>query len=151
MRPLVLALLLAACASDPTAAAPHDAMPIDVTPDVASVVDVAAVDVPAMDTGVDVAVADAGVDVAAVDVRAQDAGLDVAVVDVAADVARDVAPDAVTCGVPYILECLIDGVPNCVNITGGRVQPDGTTLHCGACGVTCRVGQVCSSLRCQTL
>lgn len=118
------------------------------------------------DTSVaDVATADAAPDVVAVaDARPVDAGVDagpeasvdaVAVVDAGPDTssgeaAVDVAPDSMCGGAP-LAECVVEGVPMCVNIRVGRPGPGGTTIHCGMCGNTCASGQVCSELRCQTL
>lgn len=158
MRPFALALLLAACSSDPTVAPPTDAPRTDAAEDRAPVVDVpsdpcaglcslrpdtvcvAGQCVPRFPTD---AAAEAAVDVApAVD----------AVDDVAPppDVARDTGPDAVTCGSPTILECNVDGVPTCVDVERGRMVGD-HLVHCGACDVACRPGEICSSRRCQRL
>lgn len=106
-------------------------------------------------------------DVAVADVSPAEVGADaspeaavdaVAVVDVVADVladtssaevGADVAPDSM-CGGPPLAECVVEGVPMCVNIRVGRPGPGGTIIHCGMCGNTCAAGQVCSELRCQT-
>lgn len=65
--------------------------------------------------------------------------------DVPGDVHRDVPADRPDpCGAPgTLMECDVNGVPMCVNITAGRRQPDGTTLHCGRCNNTCAVGYAC--------
>ena len=136
MRFLALCLALAACSS---------AEPV--TPDASTNPDAPIADV-AVDTAPDVAPADAPVDVtpnASADASPE------ASVDVASDVVRDAAADVRTCGVPYILECEVDGSLTCVNITTGRMRSDGTTIHCGACGVTCASGFACLARVCERL
>lgn len=134
---LALCLALAACGSDPTST-PDASQPSDVAPDVVtadtSMPDVAAV-VDAVDVAVEASAADAGNDT-------------VAVVDASP---VDVAPDARSCGSAITVECQINGHFECVNITTGRVQADGTTLHCGACGVTCSMGYACLARVCERL
>lgn len=139
MRPfaLTLCLALAACGSE-TPAAPDASQVSDVAPADTSAPDAVVVDVPA-DTASDVAqVLDVTPD-AAVDSARPDVG------------PADVAPDARSCGSAVTVECQINGHAECVNITTGRMQSDGTTLHCGACGVTCASGFACLARVCERL
>lgn len=130
MRTAFVCLVLVACSSaDP------------LTPDASQTPDAPVVDV-----------ADAAVDTAAPDVTpdtAPDAAVE-ASVDAASD-ANDAAVDARACVASYVIECEINGHAECVNITTGRMQADGTTLHCGACGVTCAVGFACLARVCEHL
>ena len=138
MRFLALCLALAACSS---------AEPV--TPDASTNPDAPIADV-AVDTAPDVAPADAPVDVT------PDASPE-ASVDAASDVVRDAASDAQdatadarTCGSSFVLECDVQGSVMCVDIQRGRVIGDHIE-HCGACGVVCRVGEVCLERRCQSI
>ena len=135
MRPfaLSLALCLTACGSDPSPAAP-DVAPSDVALDVAP--DAAVVD----------AATDTISDVAQTPDVAPDAAVDVAV----ADAARDVAPEADPCGASNLRTCDVNGHNECVDVSAGRVL-GGVVVHCGACGVTCAVGEICAERRCQRL
>ena len=149
---LLLAALLAACSGD--SQPPHDVPGVDAAPDVPPAMDVpSARDMPAVDRGVEDAAAprDVAPDLAP-DVPPEDH------VDAAPDVPPDMpqpvdaAPDRPDpCGSPVLRQCDIDGLANCVDIQGGRMRPDGTTLHCGRCGNTCVAGMRCSLGNCITL
>lgn len=158
--PLALCLVLVACGSSdpvpgPDAASQGDVVGLDVAgaddgPHSAHD-DVAVVDVAPMEASSDaVAVVDTSPAEATVDV-APEVGADaIAVVDTGPVDVHDAAPDSM-CGGPPLAECVVEGVPMCVDIRHGRPGPSGTTIHCGMCGNTCATGQVCSELRCQTL
>lgn len=36
-----------------------------------------------------------------------------------------------------------------VNLQSGVRQPDGTTIHCGACDVSCAAGMFCNGCVCE--
>lgn len=106
--------------------------------------------------------ADAGTDGgapldAATDTQAPDssapaeASIDAAPEASIADVARDVAPpdtsapaDAARCPFGFTADCF----GSSVNLGTGVRRPDGTTLHCGACGNTCAAGTFCEVCQC---
>jgi hypothetical protein len=108
---------------------------VDAGSDVAVAVDVVAVD--AVDAAEDRAGPDAADD--ATDVQT-------APVDAPADVPRDLgiydAPGV--CLVPGMVPCGPDPA-DCVYLSGGRGLP---ARNCGACGVNCTSGQMCSEGRC---
>jgi len=152
MRYLLAALALVACApseSLPATCSPACAagqvcvnaqclVPADAGADAAQ--DVAAVDVPAADALQDVVAQDSGTPDAAVD----------AVVDAPADADRDAHTDA---PIDLLNPRCPSGIsamcgPIDVNLQTGVPQSDGTTLHCGACGVRCQVGYVCEVCQC---
>ena len=141
---LMLALSLAACGADPSPSPGVDAspdLPQDGAPGILDVSVDASPDLPQADAARDVAQLDAGADVAVtVDAAPEASAPPDAVRDVSADV--DAADP---CGSPALRTCDVNGVPMCVNIRLGRVQSDGTTIHCGRCGNTCTAGMICAN------
>ena len=158
MRYALAALLLAACAANPTVmpdAAPCGGVCGAGTACVSGAcvpVDAGAPDAPALDSGEDVAdvvtAADVALDVVALDVVALDvvaldvAALDVVALDVAsdagfdsgaADVASDAGFDAGAPDVPLDVPCV---APRAMCSNGCRSISVDTT-NCGACGVAC--------------
>jgi len=167
MRPLCFALVLSACGSDPAPSPGADAAP-DVAQDAPTDRAEASADATARCSSPGTAsncmcgaaqgrhvclpgggytpceCPDAGgPDVALEDAAAPDAGLP--------PLDAGPPPDADPCGSPALRECDVNGVSMCVNITGGRRQPDGTTLHCGRCGNTCAAGFGCLGGTCERL
>ena len=143
MRFTLICLSLAACGGDPSPAAGPDAARDVLGLEVAVDDAVAVVDVPPVDAPIDAA-EEARVDVVAVVDVAPDSPAPV-------DAPRDVAAEADECGGGVLRRCVVEGVPMCVNITGGRPGAGGTIIHCGLCNNTCAAGDVCSERRCQRL
>jgi len=105
------------------------------------------------DAGIDGG-ADAAPDTQAPDSSAPtEASVDAAPEASAADVARDAAPpDTPVDGIGVSMRCPFGVAADCfgssVNLQVGVRRPDGTTLHCGACGNTCAAGTFCEVCQC---
>lgn len=87
-------------------------------------------------------------DVAPLDAATLDAGPEVGTDAIAvADARRDVVSEEagyVSCG-PQRAYCEpVTDPHNCILLGPGVRRPDGTTIHCGACGVVCQVGETCA-------
>ena len=77
-----------------------------------------------------------------------DAAPEASVVDVARDAAPPDTPvpaDAARCPMGLAADCF----GTSVNLQMGLPRPDGTTLHCGACGNTCAAGTFCLMCVCE--
>lgn len=137
MRQLAFAVLVIACSSE--SPSPFDAA-ADSPPDLCACID----------TGP--ATADAAADVPAADASmSADAPADV-LLEASTDTAPDAPSDSPVDGIGVSMRCPFGVAADCfgtsVNLQVGVRRPDGTTLHCGACGNTCAAGSFCEVCQC---